>query len=254
MKRIKADLHAHGPIGFQDYFLRVQGYEGKNLLKLIVDRCIEKEIVVCAITSEAFRIDRGSLDDRFGYLAREAKNLGKDYYVERKGDIFLKVFKGSEKAIYIVNSQTVVAYIGDKRVDHLVIGSNQVPNSIPLEQAIRFCKDNCLLHGSEHPFLEEHFGVGEEILIKHLDDYDFIEGHNSQLIIPGLLEKFPVFGKYNKKRNKKAKEFAIKHKKPAIAVSDAHRIEDIGVSYIEIPDFDFSDGEQFLIFRIYSAF
>lgn len=53
---IRADLHMHGPIGFQPYWLRIQGYEGKNLLKLIADVCIARKINLCSITSDAFEI------------------------------------------------------------------------------------------------------------------------------------------------------------------------------------------------------
>lgn len=40
--QMKADLHMHGPIGFQPYWLKAQSYAGKNLLKEIADEAFKK--------------------------------------------------------------------------------------------------------------------------------------------------------------------------------------------------------------------
>ncbi len=65
---MKADLHMHGPIGFQEYWLKVQGYQDKNILREIVDICFKKEIDICAITSQEMEIPSSSIHDRFYQL------------------------------------------------------------------------------------------------------------------------------------------------------------------------------------------
>jgi len=70
----KADLHMHGPIGFEPHRLRQQGYEGKHLLKLIADQCFKKNITICALTSESDQVDeegvilRNIPAERLGFL------------------------------------------------------------------------------------------------------------------------------------------------------------------------------------------
>ena len=58
---IRTDLHMHGPIGFQPYWLKKQRYAGKNLLKLISDEAFRKRITITAITSQADEIFPGSV-------------------------------------------------------------------------------------------------------------------------------------------------------------------------------------------------
>ena len=137
MAKIKADLHMHGPIGFQKRWLELQGYNkpGTNLLKLIADTCFERGIDLCAITSEEFEIPKGSVHDRFDYLVKEARYLPKEYEHDKKADILLSVEKQG-RLVYIINGQTVIAYDGKRRVDHLVVGSNQVPNKRHLGETI----------------------------------------------------------------------------------------------------------------------
>ncbi len=79
---------------------------------------------------------------------------------------------------------------------------------------------------------------------KHRDDYDAVEGHNSQLIIPSWLSRVPIFGQFSKISNQRAQAAARKFKKPYIAVSDAHRLEDAGISYIEFDDFAIADEDD----------
>ena len=81
-----------------------------------------------------------------------------------------------------------------------------------------------------------------------MDDFDAIEGHNSQLIFPRLFNNFPIFKNYTQKINKQTQKFAEEYDKPWIATSDAHRIEDLGVSYIEFEGnlLNINDGEEFL--------
>ncbi len=233
---IKADLHMHGPIGFQTYWLKVQGYEGRNLLQLIVDSCLSNRLSICAITSEEKEIPRYSVHDRLMYLLNFVKDLPNDYYFDKLGNNLFVVEK-NEDLLYLINGQTVIVKEGDLRFDHLVVGSNDVPNFMNLEDTLKYGKDNGLIQILEHPFAVNHFGIGAEKSEKYIKDYDCVEGHNSQFVIPSYLSWLPAIGKYNRKLNELAKKFALEHSKPSIATSDAHRIEDAGVSCIKFEDF-----------------
>jgi len=229
----------HGPIGFQPYWLKVQGYEGQNLLKLLADSCISRNIGVSAITSEDSStriIERNSVHDRLGYLKENfASGLPKNYETDMIGDNILAVTKG-DRTVYFINGQTPFVEENGKRFDHLVIGSNEVPNFMNLEDTLDYCNSNGLLHGIEHPYNIRHFGVGEERALLLKDEYDFVEGHNSQLIFHRFFSKIPLIGKklgpYSKTSNINAKKFALDNGKPWISTSDSHRIEDLGISSI----------------------
>ena len=75
--------------------------------------------------------------------------------------------------------------------------------------------------------------MGQENLEKLLPYIDCIKGHNSQLRwkVPSFL---PMLGNFRKYLNNLAQQFAEEHNKPWIANSDGHRIEDVGISYIDI--------------------
>lgn len=244
---VNADLHMHGVIGFQEYWLKVQGYQGKNILKEIADTCFKKEIDICAITSQETEIPRGSIHDRFYQLTQYEKSLHKSYRRDKIGEVALVVEKYGQRVIIINSQSVVVSQVKDGqelRIDHLVVGSNQVPNKISLEDTIKYCQDNGLIQIAEHAFLVEHFGVGGELLEKHIDSYDAIEIHNAQLFLPGIFRFVPLLGAYNKSTNKKARKFAECYKKPGVANSDAHKIENLGEAYTRLdftPDLNSPD-------------
>ncbi len=243
MEKIKADLHMYGPIGFQPYWLEKQEYAGKNLLKLIADVCFkrERDIGICAITSESDQtdensvIERYSVHDRLGYLEREflsELNLLPYYEAEKFGPNSI-VVKKDKKQLYLISGQTPVILDNGKRLDHLVIGSSAVPNFRTFKETIDYCNDNNLLHGLEHPALKSHFGIGLEKAKEYIELCDFVEGHNAQLALHRMFSSIPIIGQYSKSSNDKSKEFAQKHNKPYISTSDAHRIEDAGIASIE---------------------
>lgn len=220
----RADLHMHGPIGFQPYWLKKQGYAGKNLLQMLTDTCYAYGITVCAVTSQEWEIPRGSLHDRLAWLKESyAHRLSHEYRTDTLGENILIVGKGEQK-VYFVNGQTVNVLEDGKRFDHLVIGSNQVPNKRTLKDTIAYAKDHGLIQIAEHPFVLNHYGIGRRRLLEHLADFDAIEGFNAQVL-------WLVAG-----YNVQAKAFAQEYQKPAIAVSDAHRIEDAGLSHIMFHD------------------
>ena len=233
---IRADLHMHGSIGFQPYWLRKQGYAGKNLLQLITDECFSKGITICAITSQADEILKGSVHDRLGCLRDyEAGLLPKEYSTDTIGHNILVVEKGNDK-VYLVNGQTAMPKEDGKRYDLLVVGSNQVPNFKSFRDTLNYGKDHGLIQIAEHPYVETHRGMGRELLESYINNFDAIEGHNSQAIFSNLMTKLPkigaMFSRAGRKMNELAQETAKRYNKSWIATSDAHQIEDLGISYI----------------------
>lgn len=236
MPKLRADLHNHIAIGFQDYWLKLQGYKNKNLLQLATDKCLERGIDICAVTSEEFDIPENSVHDRLNYLKNfYASKLPSEYETGTLGSNILIVSKG-EKPVYFINGQTVIVIEEGKRFDYLVVGSNKVPNSRNFRDTHAYCKDHGLIRIAEHPKAEHHFGIGFKRLEEQLDDYHAIEGHNGQMIIPEAFSFLPFVGKYNNGVNREAIEFAIKYNKPFIASSDAHSILGIGIAHIKFED------------------
>lgn len=243
---MKADLHYHGPLGFQPYWLKVQGYEGKNLLEEIADVCFEKELDICAITSEEKEIPRNSIHDRLNYLTNFISSLPKEYKADKLGKNAMAVEK-QRKKIYLLNSQTVLIFEKGKRIEHLVVGNNEVPNFMPLKDALKFGKDYGLIQVVEHPLCEVHGGMGKKLMKNHIEDYDAIEGHNSQLVWGWPFSWLPVFGSFAKNLNGRTQKVAEECKKPWIATSDAHQIEDAGLSYIKFEkEIDTSSDETII--------
>jgi hypothetical protein len=196
------DLRAFGSIGFQDFFLEKQGYKGKNLLKLIADRCLDINLDFCAITSCAEHVEKKSVHDRFGYLLNLIKDLPKDYetqliereYGKEKEPMLLVVEKGKKKTI-LINSHAVLCRVGDKRVDHMIIGSNSIPSyaTKPLEKnisklktlnwVINYCEKRNLVQIALHPFAHDvHSSVGNSIT-PYLKNISAIEGQCSEFFI-----------------------------------------------------------------------
>ncbi len=240
-EKCRADLHYHGPIGFEPYWIRVQDYKGKNLLKLIADAGFKSKLNILAVTSETDQTDkngiiiRNSIHNRIGYLAENYLNdLNKiqGYKADKFGASSIMIEKNGNK-LYLISGQTPIIKEGDKRYDHLIVGSDSVPNFRNFQDTLKYCNDNGVLHGEEHPDLEVHFGLGLNNAEKYIELSDFVEGHNAQLLWPGFMRKIPKIGDYTELNNNRAKEFAEKHNKPWIATSDGHMIESAGAAYIE---------------------
>ena len=237
----------HGPIGFQDYWLEVQGYAGKNLLKLIADSCLDKGIGITAITSDEDEIPRNSIHDRFNYLKNKfALTLPEGYEFDTLGKHVGIVVRNGE-VLYILNGQTVRTDDRGRYVDYLVVGENKIRNHLDLEETMKAIYDKpTLIGGAEHGLCEDHHGIGEKRMRELMQYMSFVEGHNSQLIFP-VPAFVPKFGQYRRTLNDGAQKIAKEYGKPWIATSDAHRIKDAGISYIEfdLDNLDFSDGYKF---------
>lgn len=116
-----------------------------------------------------------------------------------------------------------------------------------LKEIIKICNSEGWLHGLEHMYCLEHCGVGEEESGKIIEDIDFVEIFNAQLRFSPFWSRFPMINNYTRDNNYKAEQFAFERKKAGIANSDAHRIEDAGIAYTEIPALNLRNtGEKIL--------
>src|SRR3989344_6411884 len=107
-QKIKADLHMHGPIGFQKHWLRDQGYGRKNLLELIADSCLDKGITMTAITSDEDEIPINSIHDRFNYLKNKfAGTLPDGYEFGTFGKNIGLIRRSDGGILYLLNAQNV---------------------------------------------------------------------------------------------------------------------------------------------------
>jgi len=231
-EKMKADLHMHGLLSFHPYWLKAQGCEGKNLLKEIADSCFDKGLDFCAITSAVDQVPKEIFYDRLGRLTSYIKALPREYNAGKLGENALIVEKHG-KVVYLINGQTVECSEKGKPIEHLVVGSNQVPDFMPLADTLKWGKDNGLIQIAEHPLCEFEGSVGMRLLKKHIGKYDAIEGHNSELIFSPPLSWLPVFKSFSRKSNKKVQKLAENYGKPWVAVSDAHTIKHAGLSHIE---------------------
>jgi hypothetical protein len=246
---MKADLHMHGPIGFQEHWIRMQGYARQSRLELLADVCRQRHISICALISEETTILKGSVHDRFWAIAQDPiHERGKRTfwnYTPVDENVFVVEKEGWKT--YVVNSQAVITK-GQKHHGHIVVGSNQVPNMMTLDDTLNYCDSKGYVQILQLPFdAQEH-----EAFLTHAHRYDAIEGHNAQLVLPWYTRHLPVvgntFGKYAKTTNKERRKHAQKLGMPFVAVSDAHLFEHIGCASIELDekDIDFSKEKNLL--------
>lgn len=229
---VTADLEMYGAWGFQPYWLNKHGYTGTNMLKTLADRCFSRGLQVCAVTSTEFDIPRGSVHDRFNFLIESFGNsLPHGYATTRAGKNGFMIVKDNNR-VTLLNGQTVIVQNNGKRIDHLVVGSNEVPNKMNLDDTLRYGRDNGLLQVASHPWALGNFGMGEDLLKSYLDQYDAIEGHNS------------FFGRA---KNEKAQSFARDYQKPWIAVSNAKRFQDVGNSFITIDKLSLTNDSEKIV-------
>jgi hypothetical protein len=241
-KQLRIDLTAHGPIGFQPYWLRIQGYGGRNLLEQFADACIRGGIDICAVVSQAENMSE-PYQDRFDMLVQSMKSISPRYHVEKPSPNLLVVDvpgQGPDSPVYLVNAQSVVVQEADgTKLSHLVVGTNKIPNLLPLEETIARCEAENCIQIAEHPFKRGNpSGIGRDLFMKHKGTYDAID-LDPQLAFYTWMGSLPSIGPtladYTRGINDKARELALDTRKPLIAGSNAHRFEDIGLSYIIVP-------------------
>lgn len=246
----RADLHNHIWIGFHPPWPEIQGFNPESILHSFVDKCLEKNLGIIAVTSQTDNERCEVIHDRLEVLKKQALSLPEEYKTDTLGENILIVgteTSAGEKLVYIVNGQTVVVRDGERQLDHLVVGTNKVRNLRCLRDTIKNARELRAIQIIEHPYLLEHFGVGEETAKEILDEVDAIEGHNAQFPLYSFLGFIPLAGIYNRGVNKKAKRFAHKYDKPYTASSDAHQLRSVGRAYITLRDMPDTSSEEGLI-------
>ncbi len=104
-----------------------------------------------------------------------------------------------------------------------------IPSLITPQEAIKRIREQDGLVCIPHPFDKFRSSAFQGINIEKIkQDIDIIEVHNARTL--------PF------QNRKQAMEYAIKNNLKQSVGSDAHAIFEIGVSYIEIPDFNDKDG------------
>lgn len=137
--------------------------------------------------------------------------------------------KRTGQELMIVNTQTVHPVERGTTLKHLVLGANNVPNGMPLQDTINYCYSlnlpNFFMPGGI-PFKElESLWTGLK------ERCTGVLGHQSQYIIPNFLSGLSAIGKYARKTNQFAENFAFRNDMPCLSVSSAHRMQDIGNSF-----------------------
>lgn len=250
---LRVDLTAHGPIGFQPYWRRVQGYDGRNLLAQFADACVRNAIDVCAVVSQADNM-KEEFQNRFSMLIKSMKSLPEGYLVENPSPNLIVVDvpgRSRDSPVYLLNAQSVVVQEQDgTRLSHTVVGTNEIPNLRPLEETIALCEKGNYIQIAEHPFKKgELSGIGRDRFMKHRVAYDAID-LDPQLAFRDWMASIPKLGPalagYTRSINRQAEELALDARKPLIAGSNAHCFEDIGISYITVPAsrIHLSSGEE----------
>lgn len=116
--------------------------------------------------------------------------------------------------------------------DGEVIGyflSEEIPGKLPVLETVRLIKDQGGLVCVPHPFdTLRGSAIERRSLDEILPEVDIIETFNARSL--------------NRHHNTMARQFAVQHKLLASAGSDAHTPDEIGRTYVEMPDFDGKDG------------
>ena len=215
---IKVD-QAFGTIGFQQIWLNLQGYRNRNLADLIFNRCNQIGLDVLFLTSEEKRIPKGSVHDRFDYIIHEVKISKNNYKFDILENVGLILEKNNNRLI-IINSQVCIAFYNNRRIDHMIVGSNQIQKDgeINLEEAIKKAEEEGLIQILSHPASTSfpRWGGGKEILEEFGLHYDAIVAHDTLV---------------SKKDNQRALEMSEHYKIPGLAFSDAHCIKEISYSH-----------------------
>jgi predicted metal-dependent phosphoesterase TrpH len=106
-----------------------------------------------------------------------------------------------------------------------------IPTNIPVAEAVARIREQDGLINIPHPYdIFTRKGLGEETMLQIIDDIDIIEVFNARTAVPG--------------RSGLSRAFAEKYGKAKCAGSDAHTINEIGKTCIEMPEF--TGKEDFL--------
>lgn len=240
---MKINLSHHLAIGFHREWLEMQGLSGQNLLKILVDECIRTKTDILGLTSEESKpIERNSVDDRLGFLiTRHASELPGHYQVDQVDENLVCVQQSvSNRAVHIINTQTVQPKASLENVKFLVVGGNDITNNAPLTESLQEARDKRYLIIAENPCGNGKDSIETKAIERNKEYFDAIVGHDAQFRIPAIfyyLGKTRAMGlhAYTKKINAFSQEFADDLKSPWIAIGNQHSPGRLKAG-IEIPD------------------
>ncbi len=110
--------------------------------------------------------------------------------------------------------------------------TQEVPRGLSADDTIDRIKQQGALAGVPHPYDYLRSGLDPDVMLRLVEQVDFIEGLNARMVFSA--------------QNDKAVEFATAHGLPVSAGSDAHSRWEVGRCYVEVPDFtgpaDFLDA------------
>lgn len=241
----------HGIIGFSYPWPEAQGVRREELLVNIAEACFGK-VDYYALVSESYGnekgfIERGSLDDRLGFLALQAQRLPNGYSHEvlesKEIGLVALTIRRDNKKVTLVNAQAVVAsknpdcigpenYDEKDRVKLLVIGTNQIKNKQSVTRAAMEAYEANLIPAIEN-YGSSHFGMDEDTAMRILGEVSFIEFDPSA----------------PKDERKKTLALAREMRKPVIFGDNSHYLGRIGEAGIGLnPDSRLScnDANTFL--------
>ena len=116
--------------------------------------------------------------------------------------------------------------------DGEVIGyflSEEIPGKLPAIDTVKLIKQQGGLVCVPHPFdVLRGSAINKRALDEILNEVDIIEVFNAR--------------SFYRRYNTMARRFAAQHKLPASAGSDAHTPDEIGTTYVDMPDFDGKEG------------
>ncbi|HSW58449.1 MAG TPA: PHP domain-containing protein [Dehalococcoidales bacterium] len=103
--------------------------------------------------------------------------------------------------------------------------TSRIPRDLPLEEVIRRIKDQGGLVCAQHPFDKfRSDALQADVMEKFKEQIDLVEVFNARTPLNITSEK--------------ARQFAEKNHLPASAGSDAHSASEIGIAYVELPEFN----------------
>jgi hypothetical protein len=107
--------------------------------------------------------------------------------------------------------------------------TEEIQSNISADEAIKRIREQNGLICIPHPYDKFRMSALKGKALERIAPYaDIIEVFNARTITPGCV--------------KKARNLAVKYEKVASAGSDAHSPNEIGITYIEMPEYDDKDG------------
>lgn len=232
---VEIDLQAYGFIGFQECWLSRQGSSQRNLIADIVQGMMWRNIEIAGITTEDDRVAPGMPEDRLGFLRSLVVAAGgrTPYLTQELGEQVLSIEREGKK-LYLINAQLVHALDSQGTlVKHLVVGTNRVPNGMPLGQTIDYCNDEGLMHflmpNSHYPQFVQKLGA------QYTHACTGLVGCRASERFPSWYQKLPVIGKHTEANARALETWCDETGRPGVAVSGAHTPLEIGRASITLP-------------------